>query len=127
MPRVNIPLVTIPQYSSGAGGAIALSAVAADAANDHDFVNDGRTFLVFQNTVAGATAATIVSTPDENGRLGDIAVTIPAYVSASQNSIVVAGPFAPILFNQNSGTRINVDLAGAVTTFLSAFRFLPAF
>lgn len=125
MPRTNIPVTLIPSFSGGVGGAVTLTTVAADATNDHEMINDGRTFLLFQNTVAGATSATIVSVPDEYGRLGDITVTIPTYNSATQNSVTVAGPFRQQHWNQGNGTKMNVDLAGAVTTFLSAFRTLP--
>lgn len=122
MPRTVIPVTTISQFSAGVGGASQLAGVAADSANDHEMLNDGRTFLLFQNTVAGATSATIVSVPDEYGRLGDITVTIPAYDSVSRNSLVAAGPFRVPHFNQNGGSKLNVDLAGAATTFLLGFK-----
>ena len=122
MPRVNIPVAQITPYNEGAGGFVSPTWVDADSANDHEFINDGRTFLLVSNSAVGASTSTIVSVADMFGRLGNITLTIPAQVSASRNSITVAGPFRVDNWNQAAGTKVYIDTASAITVAFAAFK-----
>jgi hypothetical protein len=117
MPRIEIPVINIPQH----GGAIALTGIAADESEGHEFVNDGKTSLLFENDSAAAITATIVSVADSYGRLGDTVIVVPAAAGGVPGK-AVAGPFPPPLFNQGGGSKVNVDVSGETTFRIYASR-----
>ena len=121
MPRVNIPVTTVAPLNGALGGWSVPAVVAFDAANDHEMVNDGRTFLLLQNTANATASVTVDSVADEYGRIGDIAIVVPAYVSSTQNSLVVCGPFKMPHYSQQGKLLVDSTAAPA-TLFLSGIR-----
>lgn len=104
MPRVNIPVTAIVE-----AGIVAPTAVTGDAANDHSFVNDGRTFLEAKNTSAGSLDVTIITSQQVSGLdLADRVVTIAAGV------VKVIGPFNASVYAQSSDlNKVWVDITSA--------------
>lgn len=74
--------------------AAAITYALVDGHNGNKILNDGETVLHMKNADNVSHTATIVSVPDEHGRLGDIAIVL----AAGQDRIV--GPFPENLFNQ---------------------------
>lgn len=72
------------------------------AANDFEFVNDGKTILVINNAGSGSQAADVISVADSAGRLQDLTVT------TTNGKISIAGPFNPSLWNQADG-KVHID------------------
>ncbi len=80
---------------------------AADATNDHEFVNSGREILLMKNDSGGALTADAKSVIDEHARLGDQTLT------AAAANISMAGPFSPAVWNQRAAAdagKVFVDL-----------------
>lgn len=69
---------------------------AADATNDMEFDNDGRTLLVVR-IGSTATTVTVEGVPDEAGRDGTVSVT-------ATNAEHIFGPFRASWWNRNDGT-----------------------
>lgn len=112
MARTAITVQTIGIH----GGAInSITWSAGDAANDHEFVNDGQTLLLVKDAT-GSQAVTVVSVDDPFGRSEDTAITTAA------GGISIAGPFSKALFNQSDGT-VHVDLTTATDLYVAAVRF----
>lgn len=112
MARTNIPVQVCP---ANGGGIQAVTKTAGDSANDHEFFNDGKCMLMVENLDASTKAVTVVSVPDQYGRLGDVAMTVPA-VSGGVPGVAFAGPFPPALFNQRGAAdlgKVFVDLAAS--------------
>lgn len=105
------PLRSVSPYGSGPGAGIA--AKAADAAEFNSFVNDGRTYLVVNNT-AGSTK-TLKLRSSAGTQIG------PTYVLPASKSIVV-GPF-PVF--EQFGEVVNIDANSAEVTFIAVS--LPTF
>ncbi len=79
------------------------------AANNGEFDNTvGRTVLIFINGLGassgGATVITTISVADPFGRTGDI--TNP---SCAANTVMICGPYPPLLFNVIATGRVQVD------------------
>ena len=99
----------------------AIVGIAGDAANNHVFVNDGKTLLYVKNAGGGAVLVTIVSVKDSLGRLQDEVLS----VAAGEEAI-----FAPTRkggWSQKSGvdqgkTLVDIDVDTSVT--LAALRIL---
>jgi len=118
MARTNIPIDVLPNN----GGAITLTGVAADSVNNHELVNDGRTFLVAENEDAATKTVTVDSVADPYGRTGDTAHVVPAAVGGIPGKAVI-GPFLPSIWNQGGGSKVNVDVSASTSLRLYAFRF----
>lgn len=118
MARVNIPVDTVPLN----GGAVILTGVAADAANDHEFINDGKTFLVAENEGVGAISVTVVSVADSFGRLGDTVISVPAAAGGVPGKAII-GPFLPPNWNQAGGTKVFVDVPSDTGLRFYAYKF----
>jgi hypothetical protein len=104
--RVEIPVQELP---ANGGVDTETTWTAADATNDHFFVNTGREVLLMKNTDGNPHTAMIISVPNQNGRSGDKSFTVAA---AKQGS---AGFFRQDLFGQRSAGfigRVFVNLAG---------------
>lgn len=84
---------------------------ATDNVNGHEFSNPvGGVMLILINGLgaAGVTiVTTIISVADPYGRTGDL--TCP---SSADGTIMIAGPFPPLLFNQSDDT-VDVDLSAS--------------
>jgi hypothetical protein len=104
MARTNIPVQTVAAF----GGTIsALSLTAADQANDHYFLNDGKTVLIAYTSSGSGQTVTIPSEADEAGRTG-----IKTIVTGA-NGVGIGGPFPPKYFNSRTPGEENwckVDL-----------------
>lgn len=107
MTRVAIPVQVMGRNG---GGIDNVTGTAADAANDHYFLNSGRELLVMRCTDGTQKVATVVSVADAHGRTGDKTITCPATTGLS-----IYGPFAPGLFGQRGADRgkVHVDLVAA--------------
>lgn len=75
---------------------------AGDAANDHEFVNDGKMLLLIKNADASPKTVDVKSVSDPYGRTDDTSVSVAAGAER------VIGPFTPAAWN-----RIGAD-AGKV-------------
>jgi hypothetical protein len=89
---------------------------AADATNDHSFVNDGRCLLLVKNTAVGTNTVVVKSVADEHGRVGDVTLVCPA-----NTGISIAGPFNTARFNQVGGV-VNVDITVDTTLWFAVER-----
>lgn len=101
MARTNIPVQEVPLHGAALDD---VSFTAADATNDHEFVNTGREILVMNNGDASQRTATVVSVADENGRTGD------QDLAPAAGEISVAGPFPTSLWNSTLG-KVYVNLS----------------
>lgn len=109
MPRTNIPVQTLPPYG---GGIASVTKTAGDAANGHEFINDGKTKLYVQNGDASTKTFTVSSIADPYGRVKDTGPLTVAAVSGVVPGDGIAGPFDPALFGQ-AGGKVNVDLSAS--------------
>ena len=94
---------------------------AADATNDHFMYNDGRTVLVCKNKSAGAIDVTIVGVTNQNGRTGNLVLSVPAKTGEADGVAV-----APLLNPESwNGALGKVSITVTVDTDLSfaALRF----
>jgi hypothetical protein len=96
---------TTPSYSAG------------DAANGHQFVNDGQTFLHVKNTGGGACTVTL-TTP---ATIGGVALADPTVSVPMTSGDKMIGPFDPSLFN-NAGGLLYVDLSTSSGVTLAAIK-----
>lgn len=115
MARTALPIQQIPRNGSIAG----VSFTAADATNDHEFPNDGNTFLIVKNTDVAAQSVTVVSVPDEHGRTGDLTISVPA-----NGGVAVTSVFRPAIWNQSGADagKVFVNITTATGLSLAAVR-----
>ena len=89
---------------------------AGDAANGHQFNNDGRQILHVKNG-GGSSINVTIST---NAKVAGI--TVPNVVVAVTNAQErMIGPLDPLVFNQ-AGGLVYVDLSGATSVTLAVFQ-----
>lgn len=119
MPRVAIAVNDMPAYGAGLDS---LTWTDADATNNHEFVNDGKTLLLVRNRNAAGRTATIVSVADPlSGRTGDKVRTVAATTGQS-----VAGPFEPRIWNQSDGkVQVNVSASASSSDYQLAAVRIP--
>lgn len=111
MARTDVPVVSVSP-----NGNILLSFTTGDATNDHEMSNDGVTVLMMVVGAASTPTLTVISTPDNLGRTGDITQLYAATTTR------VFGPFAPTsAWNQTNG-KVNLDLDTDTLVTLVAFR-----
>ena len=115
--RTDLPVTNIIRTGVGNPGVL----VAGDDANNHSFVNDGRTLISVLKTGAAAGILTF-KTPGTVDGLAISEQAVTPGVHATQNTLI--GPFPPSIYNQSDGT-VHVDLDSETTFSLGAFR-LPA-
>lgn len=87
------------------------TSAAADATGNN-FINDGRTFLIFTNSNASARTATITGNATSKPGFGDISAadmgeTASLVGSGTNGGITVLGPFPQDRFNDTSG-KVNI-------------------
>jgi len=117
MGRTAIPVQSIPAF----GGALEdVSWTAADAANDHEFVNNGRTLLAILNTGAAPKTVTVVGVA--NIRTFNVAPSLDVDTTNAKQSYV--GPFPMDAFNQSDG-KMHVDLADDTGLAFAAVSLTP--
>ncbi len=90
--------------------------VAGDATNDHEFVNDGKTFVHVKNG-GGAPIDVVFQTP---GSVDGLAVA-DRTVSVGAGAEKMIGPFPTTTYNQ-SGGKVYLDLTVDTTVTLAAFK-----
>jgi hypothetical protein len=117
MPRTSIAVEEVPFQSYD--NDITFSNV--DAANGMMFPNDGQTVLLVKNADATSKTVTVRSVQDENGRTGDLVVTVAAGKTAW------IGPLRQKLFCQRStdAGMVYVDFSAATSTTVACMRFNP--
>lgn len=117
MPRTSIAVEEVPFQSFD--NDITFGAV--DAVNGMMFPNDGQTVLLVKNADAASKTVTVQSVQDENGRTGNLVVT----VAAGKTGII--GPLRPKLFSQRSidAGMVYVDFSAATSTTVACLRLNP--
>ena len=113
MPRTAIPIQEIANQSAIDN----ISWTAADAANNHEFENDGDTLLLAKCTDASGKTVTVVSVADEHGRSGDKAISVSATTGFS-----IGGPFLPTIWNGAGTNKTSVNVSAATGLSLAAVR-----
>jgi hypothetical protein len=108
MPRLDMPVTTITR-----AGVAPPAEVVGDPANNHQFANDGETFLIVRN--AGATVARVVSVVFS--RSVDGFVPAPRTVSVPVGATRYLGTYPPV--DYGSTVAVNVDNAELRLTALS--------
>ena len=116
MPRTAIPIQEVPNQ----GSIDNIVWTAADAANQHEFDNNGHVQLLAKCTDASVKTVTVVSIADEHGRTGDKAIAVPA-----TTGFAIAGPFKPSIWNQGGTGKTNVNVSAATGLSLAAVRIVP--
>lgn len=86
MPRTTLPKVSSPGPYPTSVQAVTMTA--ADVTNKNQVLLTGREIVLIQNTDTVARTVTITSTPDPQGRSGDITAA-----SVAAGAIAVVGPF----------------------------------
>jgi hypothetical protein len=90
------------------------SYVAGDAANGHQFPNDGKSFLHVKNGGGSPINVTLQVPVKFNG----LTITNPV-IAVANGSEKMIGPFDSSIFNQ-AGGLVYVDLSGATSVTLAA-------
>lgn len=99
MPRVNVPVTTITRT-----GIAAATPVTGDATNNHEVINDGKTWLEVENTGASSRTLTVYITKLVDGQ------TPPAKTySISAGASRRMGPFPRDIY----GVTLSVDVTHA--------------
>ena len=117
MPARNVLTVqTIPAY----GGKIDNVSMTAGSADNHEFANDGRTFLLALNTNGATRTVTVVGVACVRNcnHAIDTVATVPITTGVS-----LLGPFDPAAFNQSDGL-VHVDLSATAGVTIAAFNYL---
>lgn len=114
MARGDLPVTDITR-----DGIAPAAEVNADTVNNHDFANDGRTFLLVRNSDAGGPHNVTIVTPGavDSQAVADRVVAVPA------SSSRYIGPFSTNDYNVSGRVQVNVDHA---TLRLSTYRCAPA-
>jgi len=101
MARTAIAVQTIPKNSVLDD----ITFSAADAVNNHSWINSGKEILLMKST-NGALTAVISSVTDEHGRTGDITLTPGAGDTSA------AGPLEPAIWNQRAAADLGKVFMG---------------
>lgn len=116
MARTSIAVQTVPAHGAALDD---ITFSAADATNDHDFVNTGRELVLMKNDDSSQHTATIVSVADEHGRTGD------QDMAPDAGEISIAGPFPPSLWNSEAGKAyINLGAGEDTSVTFAVVRLL---
>jgi hypothetical protein len=103
MPRTTLAV----QQPTDAG--ILLARANGDAANNHDFINNGSTLLVVKNGGGSSIDVTLKYATDKFGRTGTKVIAVAAAAEK------VIGPFVPELYNQDGKLQFDLSAATSVT------------
>ena len=102
-----------------------LNHTSAAASTADNFVNDGRTFLVFTNANASARTLTIAANATSRPGFGTIAtpatvVTLPG--SGTNGGLAVVGPFPTERFNDVTTGKVSYTLDAATGMSVAAVK-----
>lgn len=112
--------LTVQEITIHGGSIDEITWTAGVAADDIEFVNDGKTLLLVKDAGgAGGKTITVVATSDPYGRTVDDSITTAA------GGISIGGPYSKTLWNQSDGT-VHVDFAVDTDLTLAAVKFHPA-
>lgn len=103
MPRATLVATEITR-----AGVAAPAETTGDPSGNHQFANDGKSFLLVRNSNAGSTARTVtIETPGtvDAQAIADVAISIPAGASR------YIGPFPPSVYNSDGLVLVDVDHA----------------
>ena len=119
-PRNILTVQTIPAY----GGKInpAVATLVAGSADNHEFANDGSTYLLALNLNAATrtiTAVGVASSRNCNHAIDTVA-TVAAVVGGVPG-VALIGPLPPEAFNQATG-EVHIDLSATADVYLLAFK-----
>lgn len=122
MARTDIPVETVAPFALSSGN---FADTAADATNDHEMDNDGKT-LLYINNGGGSTCNVTIKRPAGRGSYNN-AYDLTA-VAVLTTETRVFGPFPPEVFNNSSGkVDIDIDFDTSVTfTAVSFSRLSPS-
>jgi len=115
MARTNIPIQSIPNYGESLDD---ISWTAADDTNDHSFVNNGNTLLLYKNGDSGSHTADVIAPAGIKTYNEAVAKTM----TCGAGDICIAGPFDKSTFNQSDGT-VNVDLTDDTSSYFACVQF----
>jgi hypothetical protein len=104
-----------PQNIAVAG--LAPSFSAGDAANGHEFANDGATFLEVKNAGGSPITVTLLTPYTYQG----VAITDPTVSVPATTGDRMIGPFPTTVFN-TAGGLMQFDLSGATSVTVAVFR-----
>ncbi len=107
MPLVTIATKALSPFAVDVG---VPTFTAADAANDHKFVNDGRKVLLVNNESASPITITIPGNTNSQTFQQDPGLAI----AVAANTIHAIGPFAPNVYNQ-TGSVVHVMISDDTT------------
>ena len=98
-----------------------LTYVAADATNNHYYVDDGNSILVAITGDSASKTVTVVSTADALGRTGDQVLTVPAN-DTNNDGVSFFGIPSGSGWRQSGTNQINVNVSAATKTKLAVLR-----
>ena len=90
---------------------------AAVAANNAEFLNDGRTLLAVLNAATAAEITLITPGTVDGIAIGDRAITVPIHATR----VMLLGPFPPGVYNNSSG-MVQIDLDDDTSVTWAVFR-----
>lgn len=114
MPHINIPITVNPALGGGIDD-IGSLATAGDDVNNMDFINDGKTRIVFINDSGGPLTADVISVACSHGRTSNVTMT------AAAGDQCIYGPFPQGEFNQSDGV-CEIELADDTSVSFLALR-----
>jgi hypothetical protein len=110
-----VPRVDVPVQAPAAADGVELTNTSGDAANNHEFVNDGRTVLIVKNGGGAAVTVDIIAVACSHGRVGDISKSVGVGLDFQ------FGPLPAGEWNQTNG-KVNVDISVDASVELIALR-----
>ena len=119
MARTALAVQSIPQFGAALDDVVF---TAADAANNHEFINDGRTMLLMKNDSGGPLTADVIGVANTRTANRTSAETM----TAGASDICIAGPFEQSAFNQaldGGGSGVFVDLSTDTSLSFAVVKF----
>lgn len=99
-----------------------LTWTAADATNNHYYVDAGDTILLMKNTDSAPKTVTVSSVAEPNyGRTGDQVIVVPAATGTDPGTAAFGLP-SPEAWRQAGTSNINVNVSAATGLFLTALQ-----
>ncbi len=114
--------ITVNTLSPYGGSSTSLTWTAADSANNHTFVNDGKTMLLYWSENAATCDVEVIGKASKRtfNRATTDTITIP--IGSVTTQIGMAGPFPTGEYSQSTGV-VNVDVELTPDVQLAAVKF----